>query len=304
VTAVDAPFPGRCALGEGPHWDAARGRLLYVDIDGGAVHRLDPLAGDDRPIAVAPPVSFAIPVSDGPDLVCGTGPDVTVLDGEGRPSARWPVEPGHRGNRMNEGKADPAGRLWFGSMSLDRTAGAASLYRLDAAGLTMVEAGMTIANGTDWDLERRRMYHVDSVTQRVDHYRYDVETGAVADRRPFVEIDPADGLPDGLTLDADGCVWVCLFGGGAVRRYDPDGRLMTTVRLPVVHTTSAAFGGPDLSTLFVTSSQHRLTPAERAAQPLAGALFVADPDVRGRPPYTVAAEVAATIGRSGAAPDR
>src|SRR5262249_6742075 len=155
------------------------------------------------------------------------------------------------------------------------------LYRLDADGLATVEGGLTIGNGTDWDLERERMYHIDSVTQRVDRYRYDVDTGAVADRRAFVEIGPADGLPRGLTLDADGCVWVCLFGGGAVRRYDPDGGLMSTVGLPVIHTTSAAFGGPDLSTLFVTSSQHRLSPAELAAQPLAGALFVADPGVRG-----------------------
>ena len=152
-----------------------------------------------------------------------------------------------------------------------------------------------MGNGLDWDLERGRMYHIDSTTQQIDVHHYDLATGAVADRRVFVQVDPADGLPDGLTLDADGCVWLCLYGGGAIRRYDPDGTLMTTVHLPVVHVTSAAFGGPDLSTLFVTTSRHKLDEAERAAQPLAGALLVVDPGVRGRAPSTVRAVVAAAV---------
>jgi sugar lactone lactonase YvrE len=295
MSAVDAPFPGRCELGEGPHWDVARGRLRFVDINGGVIHDLDPATGDDHAVPVPPPVSFAVPVGDGPDLLCGTGADVTLLAGDGHTSGRLPVEPDRPGNRINEGKADPAGRLWFGSMSLSRTPGVASLYCLDAGGLRTVSRGMAIGNGMDWDLDRGRMYHIDSTTQRIDVYRYDLETGMVADRRVFARIDPADGLPDGLTLDADGCLWLCLYTGGTIRRYDPEGMLMTTVRLPVAHVTSAAFGGPDLSTLFVTTSRHRLNEAERAAQPLAGALLVVDPGVRGRPPGRVSPAVAATV---------
>jgi len=161
-----------------------------------------------------------------------------------------------------------------------------------------VSGGMTVGNGLDWDLGRGRMYHIDSTSQQIDVHRYDVATGAVADRRVFVRVDPADGLPDGLTLDAEGCVWLCLYGGGAIRRYDPDGALMTTVHLPVPHVTSAAFGGPDLSTLFVTTSRHKLDEAERAAQPLAGALFVVDPGIRGRAPSTASPAVAAVVSSS------
>ena len=295
MSTVDAPFAGRCELGEGPHWEVARGRLRYVDIDGGVVHDLDPATGDDRPVPVPPPVSFAVPIGHGPDVLCGTGGAVTRVAGDGQVVGRLAVEPDRPGNRINEGKADPAGRLWFGSMSRSRTPGVASLYCLDADGLRTVSGGMTVGNGIDWDVDRGRMYHIDSTTQQIDVYRYDLATGAVADRGVFVRIDPADGLPDGLTLDADGCLWLCLFGGGAIRRYDPDGTLMTTVRLPVAHVTSAAFGGPDLSTLFVTTSRHKLNEAERAAQPLAGALLVVDPGVRGRPPGTVSPAVAATV---------
>jgi sugar lactone lactonase YvrE len=127
------------------------------------------------------------------------------------------------------------------------------------------------------------MYFIDSTTQRVDVFDFDARTGAVADRRTFAEIDVADGLPDGMTVDAEGGVWVCLFGGGALRRYGDDGKLDAVFSLPVTNPTSAAFGGPDLSTLYVTSAWHRLSEAQLAAEPLAGAVFAIEPGVAGLP---------------------
>ncbi len=292
---VDAPYAERCELGEGPHWNASTARLTYVDIDAGTLHELDPSTGAVVATSVEPPISFAVPVAGSGGRVCGTGGDLTLLDAGDAPLGTLAVERGRAGNRMNDGKADPAGRLWFGSMSLTRATGAAAFYRLDADGLATIDGSVTISNGLDWDLEHRRMYYIDSPRQRIDRFDFDVASGAVENRRAFAEIDPADGLPDGLTVDADGGVWVALFGGGAVRRYDPDGALVEAVAVPASCPTCPAFGGADLSTLFVTTSRHRLSEAQRAEQPLAGALLVVDAGVRGRAGNPVAAAVAAAL---------
>ena len=297
TVTVDAPYAVRCDLGEGPHWNTGTARLSYVDIDAGRIHELDPATGTDTVSSVEPPVSFAIPVVDGVGTVCGTGADLTLLDADDAPIGKRSVEPGRPGNRFNDGKADPAGRLWFGSMSLARTPGDAAFYRLDAAGsLTTIDGSVTISNGLDWDVERQRMYYIDSPEQRIDVFRFDVTTGEVEDRRTFATIDPSDGLPDGLTVDVDGGVWVALFRGGAVRRYDPEGAIVETVRLPTTCPTCPVFGGTDLATMFVTTSRHRLNHAERARQPLAGAILVVDAGVRGRPGNPVSASTAAAVG--------
>lgn len=303
MTAVDVPWTFRCELGEGPHWDATRGRLLFVDINAQLLHRLDPVSGDHRVVPVAPYVSFAIPIAGTSDTLCATQGDLVVVGADGNVGARRVIESGRPAHRLNDGKADPAGRVWCGSMGISERRPDSSLHRIDANGARVVLDGITLSNGLAWDLERERMYYIDSPTGRVDVLRYDHATGEVEDRRPFVEI--AGGgvgsgsdigvIPDGMTIDADGCVWVAVFGGGQLRRFDPDGALMTAVDLPVAHPTSLAFGGPDLSTLFVTTSRHRLSIEERATSPTAGALLVVDAGIRGRPAATVAAPVLAAI---------
>jgi len=295
MPAIDIPYPFRCELGEGPHWDPGRGTLLFVDINGGVVHELDPATGADTLVPVAPYVSLVVPVDGRDGRICAARGDAMTLGADGAVGTRRVVEQGRPGNRINDGKADPAGRLWCGSMALTWAPGASSLYRIDATGVTVAVESVTLSNGLDWDVDHERMYYIDSTEQRIDVFRFDVDTGAIDERRPFAEIDPADGLPDGMTVDADGCVWVALFGGGVLRRYDPDGELMTVVGLPVRHPTSIAFGGPDLSTMFVTTSRHKLTPEERAEQPHAGAVLVVDAGVRGRAANSVSAATAAAI---------
>ena len=294
MTAVEIPFAFRCELGEGPHWDARTRTLLLVDINGGVVHRVDPISGAHEVRPVAPYVSLAVPIAGGDDAVCAVKGDVLRLGRDGAVGARHVVEAGRPGNRINDGKADPAGRLWCGSMSLAWEPGQSALYRIDERGAHVAVAGVTLSNGLDWDVDRGRMYYIDSPERRVDVFDYDVASGEIADRRPFAEID-IDGIPDGMAVDADGCVWVAVFGGGQVRRYDPDGALMTTVALPVKHPTSIAFGGPDLSTMFVTTSRHKLSDAERADRPDAGAVLVVDAGVRGRPGAVLSAAVADAI---------
>jgi sugar lactone lactonase YvrE len=175
-------------------------------------------------------------------------------------------------------------------MSLARTPGVAALYRVEPGGAPEVAlAGATISNGLDWNLDATCLYYVDSTTQRIDAIDFDVDRGRLGRRRAFVRIAAEHGLPDGLTVDAEGGVWVALFGGGAIRRYRPDGGLDAHVPLPVRHPTSLAFGGADLSELYVTTSRHLLNADERRAEPQAGALLRLLPGVRGRPSHVFGA---------------
>jgi sugar lactone lactonase YvrE len=145
-----------------------------------------------------------------------------------------------------------------------------------------------LSNGLDWTDDRKLFYYADSNSGRVDLFNTDPDTGALGSRRPFVTVPAADGIPDGLTLDAEGCVWLAVWGSGQMRRFTPDGRLDTVVRLPARQVTSAVFGGPDLSTLYITTAWEGLTPADLAEQPHAGDIFACTPGVAGRPPFLFA----------------
>jgi sugar lactone lactonase YvrE len=277
-------------LGEGPVWLPDEQRLLHVDIDAGIVHAWDWADGSRGRIELDAPLSFAIPRRGG-GLVVGQRRTVVLLDGDGPggPRTLVEVEHGREGNRFNDAKCDPAGRLWAGTMSTVREPGVAGLYRVEHDGATerMVE-GTTLSNGLGWSGDGERMYFIDSTTQRIDVFDFDVARGRVSGRRTFAEIDPADGLPDGLTVDAEDGVWVALYGGGAVRRYGADGRLDAVLEVPVSNPTCPVFGGPELDVLFVTTARHRLTAEQAAAQPLAGAVLALRPGVRGRPAHPFA----------------
>jgi sugar lactone lactonase YvrE len=170
-------------------------------------------------------------------------------------------------------------------MALDHRAGAGALYRLDPdLSVHPMVGGVAISNGLDWSLDGRTMYYVDTPTRRIDQFDFDPASGAIADRRPFVTIDAADGSPDGLTVDADGGIWLALWDGWRVRRYYPDGSIDREIRLPVSEVTCPVFGGPDLDELYITTAWELLSEAQHAREPLAGALFRVRPGVRGRPP--------------------
>ena len=161
--------------------------------------------------------------------------------------------------------------------------GLGSLYRLDPDGTvhTMV-TGVGISNGIDWSPDRTHMYYVDSLTQRIDQFDFDLATGAIANRRELATIDANDGCPDGLAVDAEGAIWVALWGGSALHRYLPDGRLDRILRVPVSHPTTCAFGGPALEDLYITSATVKLSDSERRLQPFGGAVMRCRPGVTGR----------------------
>jgi len=283
MTHVRIALDGRDLLGEGPHWDADAAALVRVDIRRGLVHRWRPADGAVSTTVVDGEVGAAVPRAGG-GMVLAVGRALVLEDPGGARRVAARVEEGIEDNRFNDCRADAAGRLWAGTMSRSRRPGTAALYRLAPDGrLDVAIAGTTLSNGIGWSADGRRMFFVDSTTQRIDALDFDAATGAVSGRRPFAAIDPADGLPDGLAVDAEDGVWVCLFGGAAVRRYDARGRLDAVVALPVTNPTCPAFGGPGLTTLYVTSARHRLSAAQLAAEPHAGALLALEPGVAGLP---------------------
>jgi sugar lactone lactonase YvrE len=178
---------------------------------------------------------------------------------------------------MNEGGCDPDGRFYCGSMAYDQRAGAASLYRLDRdRSVHVVLTGVTVSNGLDWSPDGSLAYYNDTATRQVTVFDYDTESGLTG-RRVFAHVD---GRPDGLTVDADGGVWVALSGGGAVHRYSPGGQLEDVVEVPARKVTACTFGGARLDELFITTSREGLEPGE---DPLAGSLFRVVPGMRGVP---------------------
>jgi sugar lactone lactonase YvrE len=282
--ALDA----RDELGEGPLWDDRTGELLRVDITRGRIHAWTPASDEARVHELGGEVSAVVPRAHASGWIVTIDRRLVLRDGT-LERALVEVEHDRADNRFNDCKCDPQGRLWAGTMSKSRTPGAGALYRLTADGeLERMVAGTTISNGLAWSPSGERMYFVDSTTQRIDVFDFDGAGGAVADRRPFASIGREDGMPDGLTIDAEGGVWVCLFGGAAIRRYAADGALDVAIELPVTNPTSATFGGADLRTLYVTSARHRLSPPRLAREPLAGAVLALEPGVRGLPAHRFA----------------
>jgi len=259
-------------LGEGPVWLPATHELLRVDIARGEIV----VRGEaERRRALGAPVGFALPCAGG-GLIAGAGRTLVRLAHLGaEPQPLAEVEPGRLANRFNDAACDARGRLWAGTMSTTREPHAAALYRVEPGSQPVVAlAGATVSNGLDWSSDATRLYYVDSVTQRIDAIDFDADRGRLGTRRPFAAVAHEDGLPDGLTVDAEGGVWLALFGGGAIRRYRPDGALEAHIPLPVTHPTSLAFGGPGLDDLYVTSARSllRLRPGVRGrpATPFAG----------------------------------
>jgi sugar lactone lactonase YvrE len=192
------------------------------------------------------------------------------------------------GNRFNDGKCDRRGRFWAATMAIDTQPGEGSLYRLDTDGrVSRMDTGFHVSNGLGWSPDNRRFYFTDSGPKRIYVYDFDLEGGAVENRRTFVQVPDGVGVPDGLAVDAEGFVWSAHWDGWCVTRYDPDGKVDRVINLPVPRPTSCAFGGPDLTTLYITSARIRLSAGQLAEAPLSGSVFALQSGIRGLPemPY-------------------
>jgi sugar lactone lactonase YvrE len=284
------------ALGEGPYWVPEDDCLLWVDIEGARLHRTYFPARET--VTDSPgPVSAAFPAVGGGILIAG-GAALTLLFPAER-GGQWVARtiadtPARDGIRFNDAGVDPAGRVWVGSMHVTEAEPLGELYRLDPGGrLNPVVKNVTVSNGLGWSPDGSRLYYADSPLRRVDVFDYDPATGEAFSRRTFADLSAAEGVPDGLTVDADGCVWVAMWGGSALRRLTPDGEPDAVLPVPVSQPTSCAFGGPDLADLYITSARVGLTEDELAAQPLAGRLLHVRPGPVGLPSTTAKAAIPA-----------
>jgi sugar lactone lactonase YvrE len=274
----------RCAVGEGPVWDASAAALLWVDIPAGIVHRHVPASGMTDSTAVGQPVGAVVPCASG-ELLLGLRDGIarlTAFDADAVPSLLVGIETDRPENRLNDGKCDPQGRFWIGTMADPPIPGAGSLYRLDAdLSLTLAITSATISNGLGWSPDGTLMYFIDSPTHGVDMLDFDPVSGCASGRRRLVSTPDRLGLPDGMAVDAEGGLWVAFWGGGVIRRYSSDGKFDAEVAFPAAQVSSCAFGGDDLSDLYVTTAAIGLSEAGHRETPHAGGLFRVRPGVRG-----------------------
>jgi sugar lactone lactonase YvrE len=303
--AVELVADCRYMLGEGSIWHEPTGKLLHVDIEGKIVGLMDPETGDITTTAVPSRVGTVVPVDgdaenvvvcleDGAHKLNLTDGSMTRISAD--PEADKPL------NRFNDGKCDPTGRLWAGTMNIDPPRGkVGTLYRFDAASegseqplaVVAVEPEVCISNGIVWTSDGSHMLYIDTPTRRVDIFDYDAATGAVSGRREAFSFPESEfvGWPDGCTLDTEGHLWVAHFGGGEVTCIDVASKsVLARIKLPggVTNVTSVAFGGNDLGDLYITTAREGLTEEANAKQPTAGGIFrVAGIGATGVPPVGI-----------------
>lgn len=294
IASADLAFDARCALGEGPVWDHRSGRLVWLDLTSwwdqpdnpsGVVHIRDPSERIERAMRVEGGLgSVAIRAQGG--LIVAAADGLGTLDIEsGAFTMVRPMGLEDVGQRFNDGGCDPRGRFWAGTAERSgESNGGGALYRVDVAwNVEKVLTGVQVSNGIGWSPDGRVMYYADTPTGRVDRFRFDVESGSLGRREVLSEIPRGLGLPDGLAVDAEGCVWVAVWGSSRVVRYTPHGLFDTEVILPVTNPTSCAFGGPNLETLYVTTAWATLTEEQRRNEPHAGGVFAVDVGAEGLP---------------------
>jgi sugar lactone lactonase YvrE len=285
-TTAELLFDGHAILAEGPVYSAADHALLWIDIESHLIHRLELTSRDKAEMNVGQAVGAVV-------LRAGGGLAIALRDGfavtdrwGGAPTLIASPEKDKPENRMNDGKCDRAGRFWAGTMAFQATPGAGALYRLDPdhSARTML-TGVTISNGLAWSLDDKEMYYIDTPLARVDVFDFDAPSGAIHNRRTLFEVPKENGAPDGMTIDAEGCLWVAHWGGGAVRRYTPKGVVDRTIEVPASKVTSCTFGGGDLSDLYITTASIGLSAEQKSEQPHAGGIFVARTGVKGTSGY-------------------
>jgi sugar lactone lactonase YvrE len=289
----------KAIIGEGPVWDAPQKRWLWVDLPSATVFE-GTLAGGApgkwipaRSWNVGAPACIAVPRKSG-GMIVAAGTRIVALNESGATSTLCSVNMRSADDRFNDGKCDPLGRLWIGTLSMSAQPDAA-LYRLDTDGsLHKVIDGLRLSNGLDWSPDGKRMYHIDSLDLGIDVYDFDMSAGAMSNRRRFVTLERGVGVPDGMCLDEEGHIWLAVFMGGEVRRYAPDGKLVARVAVDARQVTSCAFGGQNRDELLITSARTPLPEwLLRAAGlslasvqvamglPGAGGIFSCRPNVRG-----------------------
>tara|TARA_B100001778_G_scaffold332475_1_gene338870 strand:- start:1035 stop:1904 length:870 start_codon:yes stop_codon:yes gene_type:complete len=274
-----------CELGEGPFWDSKRSRLHWVDIigkkiisqnlDGSNIHALEV---DGNPGCVV--------LSDDGTMVAGVDNQISSLDGGGNLLKVLADTKEGSGLRFNDGKCDPSGRFWVGSMDRKEKNKLGSLYSWNSIeGLVNREQGVTVSNGMGWSPDNSLFYYIDSPTREVSVYDFDLSTGSINNKRRFISFSEEDGFPDGMTIDNEGRLWIAFWGGSKIMCVNPDSKAIEeVVSFPVSKITSCAFGGEKMDQLFITSAKVQVNEKD---EPMAGKTFVVSLGVKGLPSFNL-----------------
>lgn len=267
----------KSTLGEGPVWDERNQLILWLDIKNGRIHSYNPNS-EEYQFTDTGQLTGAVALTERGTLIAALQNGLYEIDEQ--KTATFLVDPESHlpDNRFNDGKCDPKGRFWAGTMHVPETEVTGSLYMYDTQGtVTSKITDIGCSNGLAWNSAQDTMYFIDSPTREVVAYDYDAETGQISNRKVVITIAEGGGFPDGMTIDAEDQLWVALWDGWKIIRVDPlDGQITAQIDLPVARITSAAFGGADFSDLYITSAKIGLTEAQQAEQPLAGSLFVVE----------------------------
>ncbi|KAL1022296.1 hypothetical protein UPYG_G00024770 [Umbra pygmaea] len=277
---IECVLKDRCEIGEGPVWEEKSGTLLFVDISGMKIHRWSPTTNKKETVVTEKFVGFAIPRQTGGYLI-GEGRRFGALDWESKSITTIAViDEDKPNNRFNDGKVDPAGRLFAGTMGMEERPAVLELKQGSLFSLNKDHSvfkhfdQVDLSNGLDWSLDHKTFYYIDSLKYTVDAFNYDINTGCISNRRILYKMEEGEGIPDGMCVDADGRLWVACYSAGRLIHIDPQtGVRLQTIKLPVDKVTSCCFGGKDYTDLYVTSACKGMDEACLAKQPLSGCIF-------------------------------
>jgi sugar lactone lactonase YvrE len=294
-SAIECVLPYEAIVGESPVWHPGEQRLYWIDIQGKQIHRFNPRTRENE--------SFPLPEIVTCIQLCSTGGLVLTLKknfaffdpGAQHLEKLQGVEGDLPDNRFNDGKCDPQGRFWAGTMDAthwDKPSG--NLYRMERnLAVTKMQSQVICSNGSGWSPDGRTMYYTESFRYAIFAYDFDPATGNIENRRMFAQIPDEDrkagGFPDGMTVDAEGFIWSNQVGVGKIVRYDPEGKVERVIQMPVPRATDCTFGGPNLKILYITSARETMTPEQLKQAPLSGSLFAVETGVKGQPSTPFAA---------------
>lgn len=265
-----------CLLGEGPVWDADNNIISWIDLLNGVIHEFDTQQQSHRMIELGDIVG-AVALTQKGNYLAALKSGLSLVDRTtGRIDFLQHPEQHISTNRFNDGKCDPNGRFWGGTMDISEEPGAGSVYMIDKTLICSKKIdSVTISNGLAWSADSKTFYYIDTPTFQVVAYDYNLTAGDLANKRIAINIPETEGYPDGMTIDTDGMLWIAHWDGAQVARWDPNtGKKLCSIKLPVDRVTSCTFGGGELTDLYITTAGVGLTEKQKKEQPLAGALFV------------------------------
>jgi len=280
---VELVIDTKSELGEGAVWDHRTGELLWIDIEGKILNFYKPSTGNNKEMFTGQMIGTVVPTESNMVLVALQNGIYNLDPKTGTKKLIVDPEEDLPNNRFNDGKCDPEGRFWAGTMSTGNEKNAGALYRLDPdSTINKMIDNVSISNGIVWSLDKTKMYYIDTPTQKVICYNYNNETGDISKAKVAIEIQDNMGSPDGMAIDEKGNVWIALWGGSAVGCWNPEtGKLLRTIDVPAKNVTSCAFGDKDLETLYITTARTATSDEELSEFPYAGGVFKVKPGVKG-----------------------